>query len=940
MLNGQYRELFDRLHKTIPKARMFHDDLSLLAFGTDAGFYRLLPKLVIRAGSEDEVQLILRACTDLKLPVTFRSAGTSLSGQSISDSVLVMLDQGWKDMEILENGRKIRVQTGVVGADANKKLLPLGRKIGPDPASINSAMIGGIVGNNAGGMGCGTVEDSYGTIAGMRIVFPDGTLLDTLDEASVKAFRASHQTLTGGIAKLRDSVLGNRALADRIRHKYRIKNTTGYTLKALVDFEDPVDIIQHLLVGSEGTLAFTSEVTFHTVHEFVNKATALVIFPDTETACRAVALLKETCVDSVELMDRAALRSVEDKPGMPEVLKTLQHAATALLIETRHDDADTLASQVQSVKDALKSLPVVAAPEFTRDPAAQDGMWAVRKGLFPSVSANRKAGTTVIIEDVAFDVPRLADAVHELQSLFRKHGYTDAILFGHALEGNLHFVIKQDFNDPEEVERYRAFIGDLTNMVVGTFDGSLKAEHGTGRNMAPFVRLEWGDEAYAVMQEIKRLFDPENILNPGVLLNDDAEIYLKNLKPLPPAHPLVDACIECGFCEVHCVSNTLTLSPRQRIAVYREIRRLIRSGEEPHRLAQLRDGFRYRGEETCATDGLCAQGCPVDIETGALVKELRHTDASPGARKLAGLLASGMNGVTAMARFGLNVVHGFHLLLGSAVFASLTRGVRILSGNRIPLWNPAMPGGGKKIKTRMSADSGRPKVVYFPSCITRAMGPSRDYREAVQLTELTVRLLDKAGYDVVYPENLDNLCCGMAFASKGFREAGDAKALELGDALLEAAQNGGLPVLCDMSPCLYRMKETLDPRLSLYEPIEFTLKFLADRLVFSKKRRSIAIHPVCSAKKMGLEKQFLTLAGMCAEKVVVPENNCCGFAGDRGFTHPELNAHGLRNLKKQIPEDCEAGFSTSRTCEIGLTLHSGISYKSVLYLVDECTVAR
>jgi len=938
MLTGKYQILHKRLKNIIPKNRLFYDDLSLLAFGTDASFYRVLPKFIIRANTESEVRLILSSCSELGLPVTFRSAGTSLSGQTLSESVLVMLDQGWKEIEILNKGEQIRLQTGVVGSDANKRLLALNKRIGPDPASINSAMIGGIVGNNAGGMGCGTVEDSYGTLAGIRLIFADGSLLDTLDPKSRQAFEVSHKNLLDDIVQLRDSVRKNKTLLKRITDKYRIKNTTGYTLKALIDFDDPIDIIQHLVVGSEGTLAFISEVTFNTVHEFTNKATAFMVFPDIENACRAVAMLKKTPVDSVELMDRAALRSVEDKSGMPSYLKTLSEGATALLVETRHDNADELARQVETVLRALESFSLLVPAEFTTNTQEQENFWSVRNGLFPSVSANRKAGTTVIIEDIAFDISKLADATLDLQSLFLKHDYTDAIIFGHALEGNLHFVIKQDFNRQEEVKRYKAFVDDLVHMVVDKYDGSLKAEHGTGRNMAPFVAYEWGQDAYKVMKQIKSCFDQDNILNPGVLINDDPEIHLKNLKPLPVAHPLVDTCIECGFCEVHCVANQLTLSPRQRIVVYREIQRLIRSGESAFLLDQLRAGFAYLGDETCATDGLCSLGCPVDIETADLIKWIREESASFRTVKFAQALANHMDRLTALARFGLNVVHLFHFLLGSALLGGIARGIRVLSGNRIPLWNKAMPRGGKKIKSAPQPENGKPGIVYFPSCINRSMGASRYDADSRTLTEVTMSLLRKAGYHIILPDNLDNLCCGMAFASKGFKEIGDQKANELNASLLKATNQGELPVLCDMSPCLYRMKKTLDPELNLYEPIEFTLIYLAKRLKFEKKMHTIAIHPVCSAKKMGLEEKLRTLAEMCAEQVVVPDNNCCGFAGDRGFTYPELNAHGLRHLKAQLPEACTAGYSTSRTCEIGLSYHSGITYQSILYLVDACTV--
>ena len=473
MLNGKYKELYNRLSNTIEKSRLIHDDLRLLAFGTDASFYRLLPKLVIRANDVSEVQYVLKCCSELEIPVTFRAGGTSLSGQTISGSVLVMTDHGWKDYEILENGEKIRLQPGVVGGVANKALLGFDKKIGPDPASINSAMIGGIVANNAGGMCCGTVVDSYSTLSSMNLLFADGTLLDTGSPDSVAAFKYSHEDMINQLLALIEKVKSNQALVERIRQKSQLKNTTGYTLKALIEFDDPIDILTHLMCGSEGTLGFIADITLHTVQEPANKATALVLFPSIEQACKAVSILKRSPVDAVELMDRASLRSVENKDGLPPYLKKLDSSVAALLVEIRSHNIDLLLKQIDETKSALSEIPTLFPIEFTRDSAEFTKLWDVRKGLFPSVSADREAGTTVIIEDVAFPVSRLAEATNDLQSLFRKHGYDDAIIWGHALEGNLHFVLKQNFNEHKEITRYEEFINDLTYMVVKKYDGSL-----------------------------------------------------------------------------------------------------------------------------------------------------------------------------------------------------------------------------------------------------------------------------------------------------------------------------------------------------------------------------------------------------------------------------------------------------------------------------------
>jgi D-lactate dehydrogenase len=849
-----------------------------------------------------------------------------------------MLGPSWNAMEILDQGSKVRLLPGVVGGHANARLLPYGRKIGPDPASINAAMIGGIAANNASGMCCGTAQNTYRTLFSMRVMLADGTLLDTGDAASRREFGATHGDLLSALSDLSWRVRENTPLAERIGRKYGMKNTTGYGLNALVDFDDPVEILQHLMIGSEGTLGFISEITLRTVPEHPHKASALILFPDLAEACAAVSLLKSAPVDAVELMDRASLRSVEGRPGMPADLGGLGDDVAALLVETRAATLGGLREQIGTISSSLAHIPTVRPVAFTDVPAEFALLWNIRKGLFPSVGAMRKLGTTVIIEDVAFPVPRLAEATRELQGLFRRHGYEEAIIFGHALEGNLHFVFTQDFNHPGEVERYRHFIDDVTGMVVGTYDGALKAEHGTGRNMAPFVPLEWGAEAYALMREIKHLFDPAGILNPGVIINDDPEAHLKSLKPLPPAHPIIDACIECGFCEVHCPSKDLTLTPRQRIVVVREMERLRTSGSAIARLETLASTFDRAGNATCATDGLCATSCPVGIDTGKYIKDLRHRRISPGADAVAWFIAGHMASVTAGARIALTLVHWCHRFLGTRLMEGATGFLRWISGRRIPLWNRYMPSGGVRIARPSREDPAQPAVVYFPTCINRSMGRARGEEGELPLTTLVVRLLEKGGFRVIIPEGVDDLCCGMAFASKGFAEQGERKARELESALLRASDDGRIPVLTDMSPCLYRMKEVFTSGLRLYEPVRFVLDHLAERLEFIRTPGAIAVHTTCSAEKMGLAGAIRELAARCAERVVVPEGiECCGWAGDRGFTVPELNASALRDLRKGLPLDCTAGYSTSRTCEIGLSLHSGIHYRSILYLVDRCT---
>ena len=940
MVTGKYKILYERLTGFIGSVRIFQDPLYTLAYGTDASFYRLIPKLVILARDENEVSLVLRECSCLDLPVTFRAAGTSLSGQAISDSVLLIAGNSWKKFKINEDGSQITLQPGLTGSRVNALLAPYGRKIGPDPASINAAMIGGIAANNASGMCCGTAANSYKTVAGLRIVLADGTVLDTRSESSKTAFRDSHSKLLSDINELAETASENISLSEKIRKKYKLKNTTGYSLNALIDFKDPFDIIEHLMIGSEGTLGFISEIVYTTVKEFSCKASSLMIFPDIVKACNAVLQLKTSAVSAVELIDRAGLRSVENEKGIPDFLKNLQKNACALLVETVGESNDEISVNIEKIKNSLEGIPVETPVSFTDIQSEYEQLWKIRKGLFPSVGAMRRTGTTVIIEDVAFPLSSLAAATLDLQSILNKLGYHEAVIFGHALEGNLHFVFTQDFSTQQEIDRYSALMSEVSDLVVNKYEGSLKAEHGTGRNMAPFVEMEWGKDAYALMKQIKIIFDPHGILNPGVILNSDNKAHLNHLKPLPPANPVIDKCTECGFCEPSCVSAGMTLSPRQRIVIHREIASLRKSGHEPHIAAALEKSFSYAGNETCATDGLCAISCPVKIDTGKLVKKLREEKNSSRIHT-AMWIAKNMRTVTYGARKVLSIVSFFHKVLGTKTMKFLSNGLRRVSGNAMPEWNPFMPSGAQKIKTDREKITSCPrKVVYFPSCINRSMGLSIDQKDEVQLTEKMVGLLHKGGYEVIYPENLNNLCCGMAFSSKGFTEAGKLKSEELESSLINASNNGKYPVLCDMSPCLFTMRENIKSDLKLLEPVEFILDWLLPYLKIIPLDDTITVFPVCSMKKMELDGKLIELARLCAKEISLAETNCCGFAGDRGFTYPELNSYGLKTLKEQLPEKVKNGYSTSRTCEIGLSLHTGISYKSIVYLVDEVSTGR
>ncbi|MDE7426225.1 MAG: FAD-binding oxidoreductase [Muribaculaceae bacterium] len=928
--NGKYDLYISELRGVRPGIEIYTDELRRLAWGTDAGFYRLVPQVVVRLRDVEDAVAALKLSKQFKLPVTFRAAGTSLSGQAITDSILLVAGKHWEDYEILADGQQITLQPGIIGKRVNEILAPYGRYFAPDPASKNAAMVGGIIVNNASGMSCGTHANSDRVLRSVKMVLADGSLLDTGSENSRKSFARTHPEVLAKIERIRQDIVNNPGLVSLIRHKYSIKNVMGLNLLPFVTFSDPYDIMAHCLVGSEGTLAFLASATVNTTEIKKYSASAMLYFSDLAEACRCVVALKKNGrVDACELLDSKSLEAVHDSTGS---------GLTALLLEVRASTEEQLKSYVNEIENVISPFTLFKEAHFTTDPEESGAWWAIRSGVFPAVGGTRPAGTTALIEDVAFHIDSLTEATVELRRVLEECGYDDACIYGHALEGNYHFIIAQGFENDKDIARYRELMLRTEQLVIDRHGGSLKAEHGTGRNMAPFVRKEWGDEAFEMMKRIKEAFDPDGLLNPGVIFNDDPECFIRNLKELPTADSAVDACIECGFCEPHCVSCGLTLSARQRIVAARRMAALERSGKNPEELEALRKGFRYYGNETCAGDGLCSTGCPMKINTGVMIHHFRDRENAPGTRayRIGAYAARHLAGVS----------WGLRGLLGGAGVARLALGRkatdavgRALHGAGVPLWTASLPLPATPCKISKDAENNGRKMVYFPSCINRVMGRTPRTGVSEPLTEVTVRLCKRAGFEVIYPDDMASLCCGLTWESKGMPQIADEMVQRLARELRRTTEGGRYPVLCDQSPCLHRMREHI-PDLKMYEPVEFISLYLLPHLHLKPVDRSIAVHVTCSSRLMGLEKLMSSLAQSCTTRpVLVPaEVGCCGFAGDKGFTHPELNAYGLRKLRPQIEKaGVTDGYSNSRTCEIGLTQRSGVDYKNIIYLVEEAT---
>lgn len=927
-------DLIEFLQEKLGKEKVAARLIDRLAYASDAGFYRLVPKVVVRPTTESDICSIFSIAATYHVSVTFRAGGTSLSGQSISDGILVDLSKNWKKVIPDFQKSSVSVQPGVTGSIVNQILKKQSKKIGPDPSSISAAMMGGILANNSSGMCCGVKNNSYNTLKSLKVILTSGKVFQTNISNDYKRFEVEEKKLAQGLTELRNEIQNNSILKSKIESKYLIKNTVGYCLNSFLDYENPLDIFAHLMIGSEGTLGFISEAELFTLPDFPFKATAFIYFPTIETACAAIDPLKNAGAEALELMDRASLQTIENIKGVPEEIKNLPFQGAALLCEMQSGDLADLNLKIAYAENALLSLEILGKTEFTQDEETQHLYWKLRKGMFPSVGALRKKGTTVVLEDIAFPVPQLANAIKDLQVLFKKYNYSEAIIFGHAKDGNIHFVIAQDFNSEKEIERYDAFLSEVVNITVKKYNGSLKAEHGTGRNMAPFVETEWGTDAYEIMKKVKSLADPNGILNPGVIINTDPKAHLKNIKPMPIVESEVDKCIECGYCEPNCPSRNLTLTPRQRIQLRREMVVLDKKSTD---FIDLQKDYQYSGLETCAVDGMCANDCPVDINTGELVKRLRKENHSEFENGVGKWVSSNFKLSENMVRLALGAGVLANKMAGKNTLLNITNGIR-KAVPEFPIWI-----NGTVTPKKITNSPSNPDAIYFQTCISRMMG---GYEGQISLPEAMIQVSEKLGVKLLLHPNIQGHCCSQAFASKGLESASQFMANKTIKSLYEWSKEGKLPIVVDTSSCTQTLQH-LEPhlneenkrkylKLSFLDTVDFIHDVLMPKMGKITPLPEIAIHPVCSTYKSGTLKKLKGIAEKLAAKVNIPlYAGCCGMAGDRGFHFPELTSSAAKLESENLSSTCSGYYSTSRTCELSLSKETGKKYESIIYAVRE-----
>jgi D-lactate dehydrogenase len=886
------------------------------AMANDASHYLLIPKEVAAPKNISEITALLHKQFQSGQPLTFRSGGTSLSGQGVTNELLVDTRSGFRNIEILDGGKRIRVQPGVSVREVNNRLKSYGYKFGPDPASEIAATIGGVIANNSSGMLCGTEANAYQTIESMKIIFSDGTLFDTASPTADKDLVQIQPLLHDQILAIK-KIIDNRVdLQKEISRQFAFKNTMGYGINSFIDFQTPTDILLHLLIGSEGTLAFVSEATFRTVPIKPFASSALLFFDSLRAANDALPALVESGAAAIELLDKTSLLvGQRDAKAIAQMKELNVNGHAGFIVEYQELTALELQNRELGAVDLLSKLKLSSPTKFTQELRTRNDLWHVRKSLYAAVAGARPWGTTALLEDIAVPVNQVANTCESLTNLFEKHKYRDSVIFGHAKNGNIHFMLNEDFTDAASRLRYERFTNEMVDLVLAD-GGTLKAEHGTGRIMAPFVERQYGAELYSFMVALKKAFDPKSILNPDVIITTDSTIHLKNFKTSPRVEEEVDRCVECGFCEQSCPSKNLTLTPRQRIV----IRRAISSAKEEGNTSvvrQLNKAFQYDGIETCAADGICAVSCPVSINTGDLVKRLRSEQSSPLSELLWKYAANNWSANLSLVRAGISTAHKLPL-----ISKLTTKSIRGLIGSEAI---PYMDGSITPGKKRIAKSNNKPDLIYLPSCTGEIFGPSgqSNFEE----------ICAKAGLHVYIPEEISNTCCGTPWKSKGMKQGSQHISRE-NKLLADKLASLGVPVVSDNSSCSEGFIASLKGVEVLDAPT-YLAKYALEKLSISKVN-SIMVHPTCSSTKLDESAGLMSLANALSGNVIVPPNwGCCAFAGDRGLLHPELTKSATKDEVEFIhTTHADAYISTNRTCEIAMTNASGKNYIGVLELLN------
>lgn len=872
-------------------------------YSTDASHYQIEPVGVVSPRTQADLVTALGIILEQRVPIVARGGGTSLSGQTIGAGVVIDCSR-WLN-RILETDveqQTVRVEPGVILAQLNKQLAPVGFQFGPDVSTIDRAALGGMIGNNSAGsrsIRYGKTADhviSLDTILsdGKRVRFAQSTA-DQLRQGQLGSDRFAE------VCKTVERIAERDALEIDARFPKILRRVSGYNLDLLLEAK-PWNLAR-LLVGSEGTLGVVAEAKLRIVP--IPKCRAIVVlhFNTLADAMRTLMPILATTPSAIELMDRMIVDLARANPDYRCRVDFVQGNPAALfIVEYSGEDPSQIDRQLATLEDAIKGFAVAAVVRAV-DKKLCDHIWAVRKVALPLLFAlpgNRKPVT--FVEDTAVSPEKLPEFVERFRAILQRHG-TDGSFYGHASVGCLHIRPLLDLR-AEKDRAAMTRIADEICALVMEFGGSMSGEHGDGLARSHFNRRLFGDRIYNAFCELKRAFDPDDLLNPGKIVNGPP--ITDDLRPTdevqPPVTswsfaedggilPVVERCNGNALCRrldigVMCPSYRVTLderhSPRGRANL---VRSAIRGQLGVADASSWATPELHESLDLCLMCKACKTECPSSVDISKVKTEYlqeRHRTVRPTMleRKMAQIRESNQLG-SRFAPLSNWVLHSppTRWLMDRMLGIDRRRKLPAYQRRSVPAWFS---------NRKTLCKRARGKVVFLADCFT-------SYCDTA-VGRAGIELLELAGYQV----HLASICCGRTLISKGFLTEAKKLAADGIERLMPYVEEG-VPVLGVEPSCLLTLtdewrdlvpgnqadrvaKSSLLLEHWLLDRYEAGETDLPNAVPESSAPTEVLIHGHCHQKAaLAFDKSVQALERLAGVKPQVIESGCCGMAGSFGY---------------------------------------------------------